>query len=214
MKTAKIQKLIKGYLLPAFKPCDCAGRMMFYKPLRSVLRAIYFEDSGFNPAALYAWVFVQPLYIPSEHVNLTFGHRLMNRIGGRQIESWSIGAEFDEHQIQSLTSAIRNDAVPYLQKLVAPQDIADHLKESTGLSDNVFVREAVACSLAKIGEYGNAKKELEALIRSVSPEDPWHNIKPRAEELLACINERTECAGDLLDKWEHDTVENLHLPIR
>jgi hypothetical protein len=215
MKTTKIQKIIKSHLLSSFKSFACTGRMMFLEPRGSVLCGIYFEDSSFNQTTLYVWVFVQPLYVPSEHVHFTFGHRLINRAeGGLANESWNLGSEseYDEHQIQSLANAIRGDAIPYIKRLETPQDIANNLSESTGLLNNVFVREAVAYSRAKIGEYANAKKELEALMYSVDPDDPWYSIKTRAQELLTGINGGSKSVSDLFEKWEHETAVHLHLP--
>lgn len=214
MKTSKIQELIKSRLLTAFKPFACTGRMMFAEPHGSVLRGVHFDDSSFSKTVLYAWAFVQPFYVRKEYVHFTFGHRLRNRLDdGRAIQSWDVDAEPDERQVRSLLDAIRNDAIPYIERLATPRDLVEHLAESTGLHDNVFVKEAVAYSLAKIGNYADAKVELEALVASVRPSDPWHGIKPRAEELLVRINEGPKAADGLLGKWEQETARNLHLPF-
>lgn len=212
MKTSKLQKLVKNHLLPVCGPFACSGRIMFMEPLGSVLRGVYFDDSSFSPSVLYAWVFVQPLYVRSEHVHFTFGHRLRNRpYGSGKNEMWNITGESDEEEVHSLVTAIQGEAVPYLQRLTTPEDLVERLESATGLHDNVFVEEAVAYSLIKTGRPLEATSKLKSLVRSVQPGDAWYDVLERAEKLLSGLSEGGDAANRLLDVWEQETTQKLRL---
>jgi hypothetical protein len=179
--------------------------------LDSVLRGFFFEDSSFSQNTLYVWVFVQPLYVPSTNVHFTFGRRLTNKAAGASYESWEITDSNLEEQARLILREILAEGLPYLAHLSTPDQLATNLESATGLRDNVFVREAIAYSLAWIGHYKSALRVLHKLAAPVRDRESTQ-ISTRAEELVAAINASPVSTAKLMNSWTKFTLAHLSLP--
>ncbi len=197
-------------LLPSLPGFGVSRTILFRQPLNPVLRGFAFEDSGFDGTVVYVWVFVLPLYVPSKHLTFTLGHRLENRKGlFERSGRWVLADPPDDTEINSMVKAMQTKGIPYLDRLDTPQDIVENLTMATKLFGNIFVEQAIAFSLAKLGKLDAARDKLESLRRAVKPTDPWQHVASSAEQLVEAINQgRTEA---LLDQWTNESLHNLRL---
>ncbi len=210
MRVRKIETMARRRLLPNLPGFEVSRTILYRQPLSPILRGFAFEDSGFDGTVVYVWVFVLPLYVPSKHLTFTFGKRLENRKGlfdrsGR----WVLADPPDDTEINSMVKAMQGKGIPYLDRLNTPQDLIEHLTMATKLFGNVFVEQAVAFSLARLGNLEAARSKLESLKRTVKPTDPWQHVVASADQLIAAIDRGTTEA--LLDEWTNDSLHNLRL---
>lgn len=212
MKTRKIEVFARKHLLPGLPGFEVNRTLVYRRPLLPILRGFAFEDSGFDANALYVWVFVLPLYIPAKHLTFTFGRRLENRKGlfdrsGR----WVVDEPPDASEVASMLKAMQTRGIAYLDRLNTPQDIVDHLTLATKLLGNVFVEQAIAFSLARVGNLESAKTKLNSLKRSVKSSDPWQHVGESAEQLARAIDAGPADAAALLEHWTAESLRNLRL---
>lgn len=210
MRARKIETLARKRLLPSLAGFDVSRTVLYRQPVSPVLRGFAFEDSGFDGNVVYVWVFVLPLYVPSKHLTFTLGHRLENRKGLFQKSGrWVLDDPPDDAEINSMLKAMQTRGIPYLDRLDTPQDLVEHLTMATKLFGNVFVEQAIAFSLAKLGKLEAARSKLESLKRTVKPTDPWHHVASTACQLVAAIDRGTTEA--LLEEWTNESLHNLRL---
>ena len=113
MRKKEITKLLRA-LLQDFPDYEVQGDMMYGVPISHVLKGVVL-DRSISPSDYYAHVFLQPLYVPSEHVVLSLGWRL-----GGGVRSWNLDSEQDREEFARLLNV---EAIPFLNKIHGPQDI-------------------------------------------------------------------------------------------
>src|SRR5688500_6020620 len=95
MKRSERKKIALA-LCGAHPELSSGDRSLSMSPPGSILRRVYLENSS-DASSIYVWHFVQPLYVPSEHVVFNLGERL--RIGG--MERWGL------HNVEDLVALSR-----------------------------------------------------------------------------------------------------------
>jgi len=203
MRKKEITKLLRA-LLQDFPDYEVQGDMMYGVPISHVLKGVVL-DRSISPSDYYAHVFLQPLYVPSEHVVLSLGWRL-----GGGVRSWNLDSEQDREEFARLLNV---EAIPFLNKIHGPQDIiwATSFVNKPG---DLFVMKARAYSFARIGNTENAVKYLDELIRFLGSnlKYEWQNeTYSKATFLKKLLIERPQDAQRLLDEWEQFTVKALKL---
>ena len=182
------------------------------RPLIPILRGFAFDDSEFDTEIVYVWVFVLPLYVPTKHLTFTFGHRLENRTGLlKSSDRWRLSATPDPAEITSMLDAMRSKGTRFLDSLSDPQSLIDHLTPATRLVGNIFVKEAIAYSFARVGKLDEARRRLEDLCRSVKQSDPWRHIAGNAAQLLAAVNAGQDETDAQLEAWIAESLQTLHM---
>ena len=126
MKDRRMEAIARKYLLPKLPGFEIRRKILFKKPLVPILRGFAFDDSDFDPDAVFVIVFVLPLYLPSKHLTLTFGNRLENRKGLLNWSAnWILRDPPDETEIQSMLNAMQCKGIHYLDRLNTPEDIVN-----------------------------------------------------------------------------------------
>ncbi len=89
------------------------NRLLVRLPVGSILGGVLFEPSAFAKEPFYINIFVQPLYIPSEHLVLSFGERVLGK--------W----DYDLSRVQELagrvSQVIRDQASPFHETFGTPE---------------------------------------------------------------------------------------------
>jgi hypothetical protein len=213
MRKREFQRLAKKYLLPALPDFRLHEDLLVLQPLRSILRAITFETSAWESTRSYFWVFVQPLYVPNKTLHLTFGRRL-----GGPSHFWEIEKENEASVMASLLDEIKALALPFLDRIKSPQDVASRLEDMT--PDNLHAKEAASYSYVLIGDRESAMSELAALRSFVErrrqgtqiPGRGWvDEILDRADLLRRKLETDPSGAKALLITWEKENIDSLGL---
>jgi hypothetical protein len=196
--------------LPGF---SAKSRLLFRTPVEHLLCGFYFDSSAYVKERFYLEVFVQPLYLSSDHIVLTFGGRM--RTGGilREITSESIEGK--------VLTAIQSEGLPFLSKFRMPADMAFACEQPSAFSNdfcwptediNVWETAAYSWFLA-----GNMRKSLEYLKRidlNVQHGDDkrgWVlDLQNRANHISAMLRDENEKGvRSLLNSWEAETARSL-----
>jgi hypothetical protein len=201
MKSSQIHSL-SNYLLPHMKSYAREGQMIFATPVDHILRGFYFEDSGFDPAAFYVWVFFLPMYVPTTHVSFTFGKRL----GGGGGRRWTMN---DANLCEELLCSIQQEGFPFLRDVEEPRQLATAVQKLCGESDP-YGLEAIAYSLVMAGEFLAGLTFLNELEKKLDMSIKWQGeILKRATQLGKLLVNDPENGKRLLAEWERITAKNL-----
>jgi hypothetical protein len=144
------------------------------------------------------------VYIPTEYVSFSFGFRLENSEGGW----WDSNLP---NLVSQLVSSINKQLLDFFNQNQTPRDFvqfAPHRYRCT----NSYVRQAMEYSLAHIGDYEQAVKELSELIDVLDYECSWmRDMADEASKLREFIKRDPDEAQKLLLSWEAQTIDNLGL---
>jgi len=194
-------------LLPNLPNFTIRGPLLFIVPIGHTLRGFHFDGSSFDKKAFYVNAFFMPLYVPSQHIHLTFGRRLRDG-GGDRWRTDELGYE------TALEAAVQKE-VPFLASLTTALDVANALKP---LGSNLHCHEAFAYALAQGGEIRAAVDAIDTLlevvesVKRVNPKLTWElKIAERAQLLKAKLTANLDDAIAQLAAWESETIHNLGL---
>jgi hypothetical protein len=212
MKGREWDKLFRRYLLADLPSFQGKGSLLFNAPVIHLLRGFSFDTSGFDRNTFYVHVFLQPLYVPRDHVAYLFGKRLY----GRQGQSWSIDAEHQGATVEDVLASIKEQGLPFLGYVQTPGDLARKAPLVGGRGSDPNMSEAVAYSFVLAHEYAEARgalDRLQALLRAGDPADPWAaELLGRSQLVRERLERDPEEAIALLEEWNEQTRTNLRLP--
>ncbi|MCX6900719.1 MAG: hypothetical protein NT105_18730 [Verrucomicrobia bacterium] len=209
MKTAELKRLFRRYISPAFPSLRLKGHLIYVAPVEAILRGFCFDTSAFDRSFTIE-CFIQPLYIPCDHLVFSFGSRL-----GKDDVKWLCPEEESEESLaKKIMSRIQNEGIPFLDTIKTPHEFL--LKY--GPPDNPDVLhefEAVAFSMC----YENpSQKEVEGSFRSLFKalerhmDTDWvRKMHVQAEELLTNYRKSPAQAKALLNRWIEHTKSKLGL---
>ncbi len=208
MKVSQWKSLVNNYLLPHLPDFTFKGSLLYAEPVEWLLRGFSFEPSAWDRSSFYLWAFIQPLYVPSDHVYYLFGKRLGSGLGLRFEE------EKRQESMTDLLTCIQQEGIPYLQQIQTPSDVAWKAKEVHPNPADPYVVEAVAYSLILIGQYSQADKEMTHLLAywEQEAEHDWHYQQMgRVYRVRGALRRAPQEAVHLLEQWRDLTLKNLRL---
>lgn len=209
MKGRDLQNFVEKYLLPSLSGFAFVKRVIYAVPLENVLCGLVFDSSGFSAQKFHPHAFVQPLYVPNEHLVLGFGHRFSS------VWKFAVGREQD--LADRLIQNIREQFTPLVVSLRTPGLFAKNASKFSWFNkSNPHLAQAMAYSLAFSGEWKSATKWLRAveeIIQKSKPKQEWEVALAgecrRFQDLLASD---PEGARGQLAAWSEQTRSCLKLP--
>src|SRR5262245_24785188 len=108
-----------GLLEQKFPDYRLKNRLVVRVPLGNILCGVLFESSAFSKGAFCVDIFVQPLYVPSEHLVLTFGMRVPGQ--------WEYDASVVDELAPRVLRAVRDQALPFHQTHSTPDLFYRHI---------------------------------------------------------------------------------------
>ena len=205
MNATQLSKLARRYFLAEFPGYVYGARLLYAQPVRDLIRGFYLEPTSADPAAMYVWCFVQPLYIPADHIIFTFGFRIheLDKPGRAR---WIIASQNESEKIGELVRQMKSQGLPYLAQLATPADIAEKLLDVRPNVDPLFAAEAIAFSYAAAGQHEaavSALRQLEKMLKEtmVQPNESITKLLERSTELLNCLEQGPTETRSLLDRW-------------
>jgi hypothetical protein len=190
-------------LLPELPGFAVKRSLMFIPPVKCVLRGINFDGSSFDKRSFSVTAFALPLCVPTKHLYLNFGARVRHKGAG---DRWSMGmADLREE----LATALKLHAIPFLSRV---ESLYGFVEVARSYSGNPHTLRAIAFSLARLGETGEAIKGLDQLLGKIDPGVMWQReIADSARLLKSQLVSDPATAKELLKNFETETVKNLGL---
>jgi hypothetical protein len=161
VKGKHIQQFAIRHLLPHLDGFRAHGKLLYQVPVGSILRSFIFDSSGFSAEAFYPEVFVQALYVPCDHLDLTLGRRFLG--------VWKFQPEHEQRLGQELLHEIFKTGLPFLQRYTGPEGIVNELRRNPALRANPRLREQLAYSLLILGRNDEGLDELDKLLAMLEP---------------------------------------------
>jgi hypothetical protein len=202
--TKKDFEIILKALQPELHGFAVKDRLLFIQPVLHTLRAIFF-DRSIDARGFYVQIFVQPLFIPAKHIGFNVGWRLG---GGSHL--WNANAP---SLVTDLSAELKREALPFLSRIKSPRDVAE-AAIALHKSNDPYVQQVVAYSLARSGDIGKATTELDRLISMLNVNEPYpwqRELIERAEALKRKLLANPANALCELETWEVETAKNLGL---
>jgi hypothetical protein len=209
MKKREFQKFAALYLVPQLSGFVADGNLIYRVPVGEILLGFLFDRSAFSAESFQPQAFVQPLYIPSEHLVLNLGERF----GG----VWKFQAGGEQTLAQRLLHAIHDTGLPFIAKLSSPSQLVQIIrKERPWLDRSDYLQQVVAYSLILLGKNDEALESLDKLAETVNPINdvrPWvKKIHTDVGVLKQAMMRDPEDARRMLRRWTEETRQKLHLP--
>jgi len=216
MKKKSIERLARE-LLPKRPEYRAKGDLLIITPIGSVLRGFCFESSSFSATRVSVHAFIQPMYLPRDHVVLSLGFRV-----GADGRDWDSN---DPDFAPCLRKALCDEAVQFLDSVDSPADVPgaiDRLSAAHPLVGS-HALDAKAYSYVRMGD---AERAVEALRRVVehgnSAARSWESkgsapprwileSTGRALSLLELVQRSPQEAISRLESWEIETIRHLKL---
>jgi len=187
-------------LFKVFPQFRVKGSLAYIQPVASILRGL-FRERSIDPESFYVWVFIQPLYIPSDHIFFNFGWRV-----GRD---WKLA---DPELIPKLRTAIVTEGLPFLESVQGPSDIPEAAlkwKQPAG----PIIQQIVGYSYARIGDVNKACEVLDTLVENAKQSGYGRSLVPEVQAFRDLLLNDYNQACRLLEEWERDTRRKLKLPF-
>jgi hypothetical protein len=209
MTNSELRKLISKYIDPNVKKdLILHGNLLYQIPVSDFLKGFCFEQSGYDKEGFYLWCFIQPLYIPSENLVLTYGKRLSIN----KVEWWGIDKDDEiktKDTFENINSILKAEGLPYIEELGNRENFYTFCKEHK--KTNVRIWEALVYTgfFNKIIEAG---KEAEMFINHLKESDtsiPW--LRELAENLRILLSKSEAERSETFVKNKEFTINNLHL---
>ncbi len=211
MKTREIRRLHARYLAAAFPELQLEGTLLLHPPIHYLLRGCHFESSSYSKSSVAVHAFVQPLYVPSTVLWLSFGKRLAGSDG----RWWEMAERGEDVIMEEITNVIRREAIPLFQKLSTPGGFARSAEEFFGPAKDVSSLEAIAYSNFLSGNLPLASKQLEQLSREIEQLEPdveWlMEMQQRVELIASELSRNPNRVRKQLNTWRDETLEALGL---
>jgi hypothetical protein len=212
MKGRELESLYRKYLLAELPGFSYKGPLLFVRPVVHLLRGFYFDSSAFNADAFQVEAFVQPLYVPSDHIFFLFGKRLNGRCG----QGWTMDRQDEGGIMADVLASIKEQGLPFLAPLQTPRDLARNFPLVGGRAKSPNAAEAVAYSFILAHEHSEAHLALHRLRAILTAADltiPWlAEMLKRSELVRERLERDPEQAIELLEEWNEQTRGHLRLP--
>jgi hypothetical protein len=193
-------RLIERRAVPALGPVAVRGRLVYRVPVDGILAGIYADLSGFTKGASYLWVFAQPFYVPSEHLDFAIGTRL--------------GGGAHAYTLEGLAT---NDAATYMGP--AEEFFTRHGTPASllGQSDwkdraNIRMVEVEAYPLVWCDRSDEARQVLSVVDDLPTSYDWEREVAERTCHVDELLGSSVAAARPQLEHWRDETVAHLNLP--
>ena len=145
-----------------FEDYRLKNRLIVKVPIGHILCGILFEPSAFSKEPFYINVFVQPLYVPSEHLVLTFGIRVPGQ--------W----EYVPSQIDTVASLVSKGleahALPFFLSLATPELFYENAREKFP-EENIHFQQLLVLTAILLRKSADAQRHFDILKRLVEKTD-------------------------------------------
>jgi hypothetical protein len=205
MKNKQFESLCKT-LLPHLPGFACKGWLLYAEPVDHILRGFCCDGSGFDATKFTVYVFVLPLYVPTNHLYFTFGNRLKDDRGCEKW--WNVN---DRSVREDLLFRVRSEGLPFLNGIRSPRDLVKKAQELPATLDP-YKFETIAYSLAMAEDVDVARQALDRLVKALDRSISWQaEMMERATQLAGKLSTDPQGAKHQLVEWEQATVKNLGL---
>lgn len=205
MKKTAVERIWK-LINEQFPEYRLKNNLLVRAPIGCILCGILFESSAFSKESFYINAFVQPLYIPAEHLVLTCGMRVPGQ--------W----EYDQVELNALaqraSQALREVALPFHQEFGALELFYTNAAGKFSLK-NIYVHQSLvltAIHLGKIVEAQEHFKNLQDIADSTDQSVPWIDaVLNETRTMLEQARLGWQVAHEKLQTIESQTIKSLKL---
>lgn len=214
MKNQEIQKLNRKYISPTLEGYVASGHLLVYTPVDFLLRGYCFEGSNSTHDQFTVSAFVQPLYVPSDRIVLSYGKRL-GIIVGKPEKWWEIDPRNASNVMQDVLNVIQMQAEPILKLFTTPQSFIDNLSKLHDNEKDLYRNEAIAYSFVLERDLLQARKAfirlMPGLDQMIAKGVPWvRALQDRAQLILRHVElGDVEAAIAQLKEWKKFTSQRL-----
>jgi hypothetical protein len=209
MNNSELKKLISKYVDPKLlKDLTLHKNILYQSPVSDFLKGFCFEQSEYDKESFYLWYFIQPLYIPSEDIVLTFG----KRITPKKAERWILEKDNESKMkniFNEINDKIQNEGLVYINELGSHEKFYEFCKKNK--KKNIRIWEALVYTGLYKG-FPGIDKEAELLINYLQKMDMSINwIKEIYDNLKIFLVKSEMERRELINVWKDFTINKLRL---
>jgi hypothetical protein len=212
VRASEAEALSRRYLLPDLgEEFVAKGTVVYATPVEWLLRGFTYESSGHSGRDFYLWAFVQPLYIPSDHIVLNYGDRL-----GGSSHYWTVEQLSQPDVLAKLREAIRGDGRPFVESIREPNDFARETERRlTQAPKNVRIVEDAAYAFVLAGDNDTGRRYLKRIheLGDGAARGWVLDVQKRADRILDLLQTGTDPVPELAS-WRQYTTSKLGLDVK
>lgn len=209
MKRKEFGALYRRYLKDALPGTAMRGTVLHVVPVGDLLTGCHFETSGFARTDFVLHAFVDPLYVPFDALNLTYGRRL----GWRQERWFHLSEESEDEAMREALRLIKAQALPMFERFRTAADFARHGAELVSNRESSTFIEAVAYSHVLAGDYEKGRAGVVRVLELMRADDdllPYEQeMVRRNQQFLLKLRDRPEEAVADLHGWRRETLRAI-----
>lgn len=218
MKSKRWAQLARTYLKPVLENAGqvrVTDSLFVLEPVEWMVRGIHGSFAMRRKDTVSVVVFVQPLWVPLDHVIAEHSFRLQ-KDGVNGWWKFDDDPERTDFLMREITDAVITQAVPWLRSMATVEAFLDASERRYGpnLGGNASLVEEHAYGLILVGSRERAAKKLEQVIKATARNEPplaWvEELRTRARTVLVHL-ERAEDPTPLLAQWRDQTAQALGL---
>jgi hypothetical protein len=207
MNKKKITDILNKILVGLEGNYKISNNCLIKSPIKDIIVGFCFENSS-SENMMYIWWFAQPLFVPSDTMNLTFGNRINLGEGG---QLWDFSQSKTENNIKILSREMQLIEIKEINTLETPLNFYHNYYKNK--EKNLRIYEAIVISASWV-DLPNMDNEIENCLlfvdKNLDKTIPW--IKQVVENLNLLKEKKTkEDKHTLLDRWKNETIANLKL---
>jgi hypothetical protein len=207
------EKLCLRYVLPELNGFGVKGGLLLAIPAEYLLRGFCVNSSAFdNSFALEA--FVQPLYVPCDHVYFNFGNRL-GRLKDNRERWWLIDEQNEASSMEEILGLIKDVGLPFIDTWKTPDDFVRRAFAHCGDPRNPHRLQTQFYSAILVDDVAAGRSSFQKLkthIEGSSDRRPWLlQLLKESTELYDAWQSDPQKAKDMLNRWTEETKAALRL---
>ncbi len=114
MKSTYLRKLFKTYMAENLPDFSIKGHLIYHTEIDLILRGLSFEDSAFDANTFNIYVFVQPLFLPTQYLWFNFGERLHQLTKKGTDKWWTISSQNEPQIMREITTLVHGVGMDFL----------------------------------------------------------------------------------------------------
>ncbi len=208
MKKRVLTELIRDAVQPSFPDLTLSDRLLYAKPIGSILRGVSFSTYLRHPDKLTVSIFARALFVPSENPLGQFFKRVRRGFFDRR-DTWYI-QEFESEAVRSkLVQGIQKN-IGMLSSLSNPCEFARNAPRFWGKGNIDWTEFTVGLSYARCGELTKSRRCLQRILDRDPSRSTWKHVEANVIKVVGLIDSGQEGQlNKLLESWELGTIDQL-----
>lgn len=214
MTGREFDQLIRRHFLHRLSGYACGRGLLFKSPLRYLLRGFCFQPSSFDKFRFSVQLFVQPLFVSSDHIYFSIGNRL-GELSRNQERWWSVAEESENTVMEDVFSLIMSEGPLVFDRFSSLRDVCERVVAHNPNKHDLYAPEMAAYAAVLLDDCKAANEMFDCAEKRIAMGDDRRDwvlqLIDRIRTMRKTYDRSPQEAKSLLHHWRDETAANLKL---